>query len=51
MRFIPITEADEDFFTPEHPINSSNSHPSSKNGVALDVSMSGHETSSHNLLK
>jgi magnesium-transporting ATPase (P-type) len=44
MRFIPVSEADEDFFTPE-----TSSSPSS-NG-SIDVSMSGHETSSHNLLK
>ena len=45
MRFIPISEADEDFFIPETISRACSS------GVGMDSSLSGHETSSHNLIR
>jgi magnesium-transporting ATPase (P-type) len=46
MRFIPVQEADGDFFIPE-----TVTARGCSTGVALDTSMSGHETSSHNLIR
>lgn len=45
MRFIPISEADEDFFIPGTISRACSS------GVGMDSSLSGHETSSHNLIR